>query len=409
MLICMRYLISFVLILLLPLIASAGKKDPKEKQFKKDIATVKTNLKKSTSLETSETTLRKYLADSTFSQRQDVHLMLLECLRKQYDTYNEKMYLKQQIDTTKVVYATLKLFLAAEAFDSLAVRQLEDPSAMPAHRKRHAEQLNPLRNNILKGGIYYYKKNKWTDAWTYLDSYLSCRRQPLFSSTPHDTLHNTYASLLATMSAVNMKDTAKTRQYCEEALRDTASREATLLTVTQMFQENNDTAAFVACLKRGVADYPQSEYFLPNLVDYYNAKGQTDDALDVINAALQTDSTNTMFLLALHNEYMLQKKYDDALTVGLNLLTKNDSLPMPNYNVGYVYYMRGKAEMDRKGCTLRQRTKSAQEQYKRCRPYIERYRMLQPEDVAHWQPLLYEVYYNLNMGKEFESLPPLTQ
>ena len=35
---------------------------------------------------------------------------------------------------------------------------------------------------------------------------------------------------------------------------------------------------------------------------------------------------------------------------------------------------------------------------------MERVRQLQPENKDRWAPLLYRIYLNLNMGKEFDEM-----
>ena len=63
--------------------------------------------------------------------------------------------------------------------------------------------------------------------------------------------------------------------------------------------------------------------------------------------------------------------------------------------------------MKKTGVTYKQRLKNAQRYYRLCLPYMERYRKLRPQDTTLWYPILYDAYLNLNMGEEFDSLPPL--
>jgi tetratricopeptide (TPR) repeat protein len=101
---------------------------------------------------------------------------------------------------------------------------------------------------------------------------------------------------------------------------------------------------------------------------------------------------------------MAQKKYDEALEYGVTLLRDNPDQAIPNYNVGYIYYLRALDAQKNYSRSYRERQKDAQEEYNKCLPYIERYHKLMPNDRERWYPILYEVYYNLNMGKKFDSL-----
>ena len=42
--------------------------------------------------------------------------------------------------------------------------------------------------------------------------------------------------------------------------------------------------------------------------------------------------------------------------------------------------------------------------YKESLPYLEKYRLLAPEQKAQWVSPLYTIYLNLNMGKEFDEI-----
>lgn len=89
------------------------------------------------------------------------------------------------------------------------------------------------------------------------------------------------------------------------------------------------------------------------------------------------------------------------------MLLQNDSLSAPNYNIGYIYYLRAQEALADKDKSVRQRMKEAQKQYKKSLPYMERYRALEPEDIQRWRPILYEIYLNLNMGDKFREINSL--
>ena len=45
--------------------------------------------------------------------------------------------------------------------------------------------------------------------------------------------------------------------------------------------------------------------------------------------------------------------------------------------------------------------------YQKALPYIEQYRQLLPNEKAKWGPVLYRIYLNLNMGKQFDEIDRL--
>jgi hypothetical protein len=45
--------------------------------------------------------------------------------------------------------------------------------------------------------------------------------------------------------------------------------------------------------------------------------------------------------------------------------------------------------------------------YQKALPYLETYRKLMPDEKNKWAPVLYRIYLNLNMGKQFDEIDKL--
>jgi tetratricopeptide (TPR) repeat protein len=48
--------------------------------------------------------------------------------------------------------------------------------------------------------------------------------------------------------------------------------------------------------------------------------------------------------------------------------------------------------------------KQIKKMYQNALPYMEKYRQLAPDDQQKWAPALYRIYFNLNMGKQFDEI-----
>lgn len=401
----MRHFITISLFLFSISMLAAPKADKKLlKQMKADVETVKTNLKTGKDLANMEELMRKHLSDSAFCNDISLHVLLTEVIKKEYEIGNEKMYLKSSLDTTCFMNTSRRLFVACLQLDSLdAVPDINGHSA-PNHRRRNAEYLAPIRKNIFNGGLYFFKHKQWNDSWKMFDTYLSSRKQPLFTDVPLDSINDSYAAYVAVMAAGNLNSLSKAKLYADEALTYKPAEEVTLQTLAELSRTQSDTDFYVKCLKQGFEKYPLSTYFFPHLIDYLSDKSDYDGALYFVNKAMECDSLNVLFLLAKHSLLMNKQDYEGALTFGERLLTLNDSLSQPNYNVGYIYYQKAQQAMKRGGVSYRQRMNDAQKYYRLLLPFMSRYRKLKPEDKHRWKPILYDTYLNLNMGKEFQQL-----
>ena len=51
--------------------------------------------------------------------------------------------------------------------------------------------------------------------------------------------------------------------------------------------------------------------------------------------------------------------------------------------------------------------KQMRQAYQDALPFVETYRKLMPDEKNKWAPVLYRIYLNLNMGKQFDEIDRL--
>lgn len=388
----------FILISTTAAASPASDLKKKQRQMKEDISSIRSNIKNGKDLEKSASKVREYLSDSLYHNDHTLNLLAIDIERKMFDVENEKMYLKQKADTTKLITTTRSMFLAYEHFDSI------DAKGSSSYRRKHAEYLKPYRKNLFKGALFFFNKKQWREAWQCIDTYLDCNNQPLFSSITLDEKNDSYAAYVALVAANNICDLDMALKYADKATTYKPAKEIPLLTIAELCYIKNDSINYTKYLKEGYRNNPRSEYFFPRLIEYYTAKKKYTRAMEIADEALKSDSTSTMFLLAKHSLLMDMQRYSEALDYGLRVLKADANISMANYNVGLIYYINARETSNAKGKNYRQRQKDAQKWYKKCCPYMEKYRQLNPNKRDIWRPILYDVYLNLNMGKEFEEV-----
>lgn len=371
--------------------------------MKEDISTIRSNIKNNKDLEKSENKVREYLSDSLYHNDHTLNLLITDIVRKQFENENEKMYLKEKADTAKLITLTRRMFLAYETFDSIDVK------SSSSYRKKHAEYLKPYRKNLFKGALYFFNKKQWREAWQCIDTYIDCTNQPLFSTITLEQRNDSYAAYVALVAANNICDLDMALKYADKAKEYKPAKEIALLTIAELCYIKNDSINYQKYLKEGYRNNPSSEYFFPRLIEYYTSKEKYGKAMDIADEALKSDSTNTIFLLAKHSLLMDMKRYGESLDYGLRVLQNDNNISLANYNVGLIYYIYARETANAKNKPYRQRQKDAQKWYRKCRPYMEKYRELNPTKHDSWRSILYDVYLNLNMGKEFEEMQKLEE
>ena len=330
-----------------------------------------------------------------------------DAVEAQYQQANEKLYLKEAYDTVAFYNIIKRLFDIAYALDSVEAKPDAKGRVKPEYRKKHAQQLGQLRPNLYYGGTFHYRKGEYTTAFDYFDHYLGAYRQPLFTGGSDASADSQVpqAAYWATSCGYRLKDADRTLRYHEQALRDGKKAQFTLQYMCDAYQMQHNDSDYVATLREGFRRFPENRYFFPHLADYYNAKGLNEEVLAAANQGLQANEKNTIFLLAKSLALLNLERYDDCIAVSQQMIAVCDTLPEPYLNISTCYLNRA-LELEQFNEPRKYRTQ-LQKLYSDARPFMERYRELQPNDRQRWAPALYRIYLNLNMGKQFDEIDQL--
>ena len=375
---------------------------------KKEISEAKGYVKSNSNLEKAESLMRKVIAMPEEKGEIKHHVLLAEIIRKQYENSNEKLYLRQLSDTASMFPVLRKMFLAYEALDSIDAVPDKKGTVKPRYRKKNSEYLNLVRPNLYIGGIFSANKKNYSETYACMDLYLNTNIQPLFSRykyAENDTLQQ-LAAYWATVAARQMKNYGDMTKYVDIALRHKGNAPVILAMLHEAFQESGSSQKALECLKKGFREYPSFPYFFPRLVDYFSSQNEVDSVESVVERALRLEPGNTFYRLAKNNLQLNKGEYDACILLGDSLIHNNDQNAEAYYNVGSAYFNKALIrEKDRNN--ISDKRKDVNELLRKALPYIERYRVLNQKNRERWAPILYTIYLNLNMGKEFEEIDKL--
>ena len=379
---------------------------------RKSIDQAQAFIKSGKNLDRAEKLMTDLLKDSANRQNKRVWTTLIDAVKMQYDQGNQKLYLKQKYDTAALFNNANKLLAFCLQFDSIEAIPNKKGKFNIKYRDKHAEMLNAVRPNIYNGASFYLRKLDFKNAWAFYEAYLECANQPIFADYKYletDTLMEK-AAYRALYCAYRMGSLEKTLKYQDLAEKDSTYLENIIQYVAEMQLHGKDTIAYVNALKRGFDIEPNNNFFFPRLVDYYNLKEETDSARQFIEYALERDSTNVLAVFAKSSALLNAKQYDDCINVTKKLLALNDSMPEAYCNMGLAYYnqalMLEEKQMKEKRRTKKQKA-AVNDLFEKSLPYMEKFRQMAPEQQTKWLPALYTIYFNLNMGKEFDEIEKL--
>ena len=370
---------------------------------RKQIGDAKTILKSGKNCEQAEKLMTDLLKDSANLQNKRIYDIWLQAVEKQYLAINEKMYIKQQVDTVKFFNLAKRMFTVAERLDSIDALPDKKGKSHPEYRKDNAAKMNTYRPNIYYGGAHHLKKGDFKTAFDFFETYLDCDRQPLF--TGYDYMYKDpkmgEVAYWATYCGYRLNDPVLILRHAATAQRDDQKLEYTLQYMAEAWDKLDDDSMHIATLWQGFQKFPKSNYFFPRLIDVYNTRGNYVMADSVVNEALAIDSLNELFLFAKSTAMLNMRKYNECLKYCDQMITVNP-------NQADIYYTAGLACLSMaQRMDPRKDKKQMNQMYEKARPYMEKYRKLAPNEADKWAPALYRIYFNLNMDKQFDEIDKL--
>lgn len=377
---------------------------------RKEIAQAKVNVKDGKNLAQAEQSMAALLADSANRGNEKIWLVLFDAIRKQVEEGNEKFYLKQKYDTAQLFTLTRKMFVVLEGLDSLDAMVSTQKQSKLRYRKKHAEILASHRLNVFNGGAYFMRKGDYSSAYDFFDTYVGTGKHPLFSGynyADNDPLLPR-AAYMAVYCGMKQCDAEKALRHKTQAENDTAHWETLYQYLAETYRMKGDSIEYMAMLEHGARLFPTSMYFFPRLFDAYYDGGDMASAQRLAEHAMQVDTASAVFRYAAGSVYLSIGRYDDCIELCEWLIERDDRMGGAYLNAGLAYYNK----------TLVHPQESATKQawhdeqialYRKAMPYLQRSRLLLPAEKDKWGMPLYSIYFNLNMGKEFDEIEALLQ
>jgi hypothetical protein len=135
---------------------------------KKEISAARDNVKAGNNLTQAQASMEKLLMDSMNRGNLKIWNILYDAVRKQYEQGNEKLYLKQAYDTAQLFNLTRQLFEVAQNMDSVEMVPDRKGKVRIEYRKQHADYLGKIRQNLYSGGLWFIRKTKYPEAYSFL-------------------------------------------------------------------------------------------------------------------------------------------------------------------------------------------------------------------------------------------------
>ena len=323
----------------------------------------------------------------------------------------ENAYLRKPYDTLKAYNSILKMYEYFLKCDELAEIPNEKGKVKNKYRKANAASMMVERPNLINGGIQYFNLNKSGEALKFFGTYVESASYPMLEKenlAVTDTLLPQIA-YYATLAANGVEDRDAILKYAPIAIKDKDNGSVAMQLWADALKAKGDTAKWVESLKEGILKFPENQYFFANLVDYYSSSNQPEKAMQFADDMLTKDPNNKLYLYVKAYLYHNMKEYDQAIDFYKKTIEVDPQYAEAYSNLGLVLLMKAQDFADQSTTDVND-PKYAEAQatikkfYEEAKPYYEKARDLKPDQKDLWAPGLYRIYYNLNMGPEFDEI-----
>ena len=283
----------------------------------------------------------------------------------------------------------------------------------PKLRKKNAATLLQLRLNLVNGGIEAFNSGSHGDALKYFGGYVDVNEHPMFADQADVLKADTAVALYsnyATMAAAAVKDNDAVIKYGNIGKENAAEGWRSLMFMAEVYgKEQVDSVKWLETIKDGAARFPEQDYFVGNIMDYYLQRGMVDEGLAQIDQLLAANEKP--YFLFVKGVLLYEKKDYAAAHEALDkVIALGGDLAAEAYaKKGDIYFFPAQSIVE-ENSTLNiddpkynANESKIKEAYEQAKPFYEKAKELEPDNKAIWGQQLLRVYWALNKA-EYEAL-----
>ena len=334
-----------------------------------------------------------------------------------YDEENMKLYVPGgQADMPKMYNAMMKMFEYYLKCDEVEQAAVANGTVKKAKlRKKNAETLLKVRPNLGNGGVEAFNVNDYESAQKYFGLFVDVTENPMFAdqaaALKADTLNSLYANYAAMAATMREpKDIASVIKYGNIGKENAAEGWRSLMFMAEVYgKEQVDSVKWLETIKDGAARFPEQDYFVGNIMDYYLQRGMVDEGLAQIDQLLAANEKP--YFLFVKGVLLYEKKDYAAAHEALDkVIALGGDLAAEAYaKKGDIYFFPAQSIVE-ENSTLNiddpkynANESKIKEAYEQAKPFYEKAKELEPDNKSIWGQQLLRVYWALNKA-EYEAL-----
>lgn len=365
--------------------------------------------------ELAESKIREALVnDESKNDARTFYAAGLICFKK-YEEERNKKILKQKVDDVLMYNSLDDAF--KNWFKCLEIDKMPDAKGKvkAKYDKELKQTMKDNANDYINAGGYYFDLKDYKQAYRFFSAYAGfpktdALKDANIQADPNYKMIPFYAS----MAALNLEDPQVAINALETAKGVDYEKYRVYYFLTDAYKKAGNKDKYIESTKEAFAAFPDSIYFLANLVNHYITNKDYDNAISFLKAGLEKkDDLNLMVALS---EVMIEaKKPDEETKVVLDKAMKlYPEAAQPYYYSGHLLLKKA-MEMTNKANEIKI-NKKYQEAIQAIKPiykdalplFLKASELSKNQNVEYMKPIR-SIYYNLGMDKEFKQFDAMIQ
>ena len=333
---------------------------------------------------------------------------------QQFNAERAKQILGQQPNEPvmyEALYGILPYFQKAYELDQLPN---EKGKVKPKYTKDIKSILSANHVYLFNGGAYYFDKQEYKKAYDFFNQYVEISELPMFAGTQTEEKDSTFMTVqfYAAAAASLAKDSRLAIAALERAKNTPYRQYDVYQYLCYEYGEARtaqDSVMLEKTFEEGMQVFPDSAFFLNNLINTYIYSNRNEKALEMLNVAIQKNPNDANLYNVMGRVYETGlKDYANAEKNFQIALEKDPNLTDALSNIGRIYYNQGvnklsEANMINDSKKYQEELGMAKDLFKKALPYYKKAHEAEPEKMDNMIALR-GIYYNLNMGPELEAI-----
>lgn len=333
---------------------------------------------------------------------------------QQFNTERAKQILGQQPNEPvmyEALYGILPYFQKAYELYQLPNEKVK---VKPKYTKDIKSILSANHVYLFNGGAYYFDKQEYKKAYDFFNQYVEISELPMFAGTQTAEKDSTFMTVqfYAAAAASLAKDSRLAIAALERAKNTPYRQYDVYQYLCYEYGEARtaqDSVMLEKTFEEGMQVFPDSAFFLNNLINTYIYSNRNEKALEMLNVAIQKNPNDANLYNVMGRVYETGlKDYANAEKNFQIALEKDPNLTDALSNIGRIYYNQGvnklsEANMINDSKKYQEELGMAKDLFKKALPYYKKAHEAEPEKMDNMIALR-GIYYNLNMGPELEAI-----